>query len=300
MYLISRTISLAALALGLALASRTALAAPGVFADLDNDGQLSAGDVMVDDLLADGRFSTAEAEGPYTPPTGPVGLVIPASVKKLVTKDNLILIASGDVTIDADIQAASADALLLIVSTGGQIKVAPGVKLVGGDFVKLSAEGDILIGGGAGLSTKGHDFGNVLSIVSRTGDVVVGDKATLNGGGLCQVATPDVGGGQISIGPRSKLSASDGSVQVTAGLDLTMDGVQVTSPSIFLGSHASIHSPGHAMIRGASLKAGGDDGRIRIYADGVGGMVDLTDTRMRLSNLGNVLITADQVVHGSK
>jgi hypothetical protein len=51
------------------------------------------------------------------------------------------------------------------------------------------------------------------------------------------------------------------------------------------------------MIRGASLKAGGADGRIHIYADGgEGSMVDLSGTRMRISDHANVLISADTVI----
>jgi hypothetical protein len=274
-----------------------ATAQSGPFADLDNDGRLGPGDVAIGSLLADGRFSTAESEGDYVAPAGPVSVVIEG--KKIVLKGkSLVVIASGDLTVNASLMATTPDTLVLLVSTGGKITFGPDVRVNGGDFVKLSADGDIDLGNGCALTTKGRDFGDVVSVVSMHGNITIGTQCTLSGGGLLQVATPDDGGGQITIGGKSKLSAGEGNVQVTSGLDLTLDGVTISGPGITLGSHASIHSPGHAMIRGSQLRAGGADGRIRIYADGgTGSMVDLTDTRMRISDTGTVDISADQIVN---
>jgi len=285
------------LAAALALAT-SAFAADAVvpFADVDNDGVFGANDVDLTPLLADGRFDTAEAEGDWQPPTsGPVGIVVPAGARKFAPKGGVLLLAaSGDVTIAADLSNPVRDGAILLVA-GGAIHVAPGVKIAGGDFVKLVAEGDVTIGDGATLSTRGRDFEDRLSVVSRAGSVTVGERATLAGGGLCQVATAEETGGQITIGPKTKITGS-GNLQVTAGLDLMLDGAQLASPSMLLGSHASLRSPGHAMIRGATLRAGGRDGRIHIYADGgAGSMVDLTGTKMK-ANEANVLITADTVI----
>ncbi|HZP42047.1 MAG TPA: hypothetical protein VFD84_11135 [Candidatus Binatia bacterium] len=287
-----------ALALTFALVARPATADVGPFADLDGDGQLGPGDVPIADLLKDGRFSTAEAEGAYQPATGPVGVVVPASAKKLSLKSgNLVLIASGDLTIDADVNASSPDSVVLLVSTGGSITVAPGVRIAGGMFVKLSAAGNVTVGDGAAFQTRGHDFGDVLAIVSTGGSIDIGERVSLNGGGLCQIATADEGGGAILIGPKSKLAATAGNVQVTAGMDLVMNGVTITAPDLLLGSHAGERGPAEAYVRKSTLKAGGRDGRIRIYADGAGGMVDLSGTRMKIADTANLLITADQIVH---
>jgi hypothetical protein len=286
------------LALGLAFGPHTAAADVGPFADLDNDGQFTPGDVPISSLLADGRFSTDEAEGAYRPPVGPVGIVIPAGSKKITTKTgNLVLIASGDLTVDADLNAAGTDSIVLLVSTGGKITVAPGVHITGGMFVKLSAAGDVTVGDGSVFQTRGHDVGDVLAIVSTGGSIDIGQRVSLNGGGLCQVATADTGGGAILIGANSKLAATQGTVQVTAGMDLVMNGTQVSSPDILLGSHAGADGPAEAFIRSSMLKAGGADGHIHIYADGTGGMVDLSDTHMKLMDSANLLITADQIIH---
>ena len=272
-------------------------AGPGPFADLDNDGQFTPGDVTISSLLSDGRFSTNEAEGSYQPPAGPVGIVLPAGAKVSQRTGNLVLIASGDLTVDTDVSAVANDSIVLLVSTGGNITVAPGVHITGGMFVKLSAAGNVTVGDGASFQTRGHDFGDVLSIVSTGGSIDIGEKVSLNGGGLCQVATSDDGGGAILIGAKSKLAATAGDVQVTAGMDLAMNGVTVNAPGILIGSHASENGPAEALIEGSMLKAGGTDGRIHVYADGVGGMVNLSGTHMKLSDSANILITADQVVH---
>lgn len=295
---IARTAAPIVLALTFALGPQTAAADVGPFADLDGDGQFTPGDVMISDLLADGRFSTAEAEGAYQPPVGPVGIVIPAGAKKITTKTgNLVLIASGDLTVDADLNAAGVDSVVLLVSTGGKITVAPGVHITGGMFVKLSAAGDVTVGDGDVFQTRGHDAGDVLAIVSTAGSIDIGQRVSLNGGGLCQVATADGGGGAILVGDKTKLNATAGTVQVTAGMDLVMNGAQVSSPEILLGSHAGDRGPAEAFIRSSMLKAGGSDGHIHIYADGTGGMVDLSETHMKLANSANLLITADQIMH---
>lgn len=296
-----RPLTRAALAAALALVpATTAFTADATvpFADVDNDGVFGPNDVALTDLLTDGRFDTSQAEGRWQPPTsGKVGIVVPAGAKKVAPKGGVLLLAaSGDVTVASDLSNPVRDGAILLVSTGGGVHVAPGVKIAGGDFVKLVADGDVTIGDGATLATKGRDFEDRLSVVSRTGNITVGQKVTLTGGGLCQVATADDTGGQISIGPKSKVNGA-GNLQVTAGLDLTLDGTLIAAPSILVGSHASVHSPGHAMIRGATLKAGGDDGRIHIYADGgLGSMVDLTGTKVKVSDPANVLITADMVI----
>jgi hypothetical protein len=295
-----RPLTRAALAAALVLVPVTAaFSADAVapFADVDNDGVFGPNDVAITDFLADGRFNTSEAEGRWTPPAGKVGIVVPAGARRFAPKGGVLLLAaSGDVTVNADLSNPVRDGAILLVANGA-VHVAPGVKISGGDFVKLVAEGDVTIGDGATLATKGRDFEDRLSIVSRLGNITVGQKVTLSGGGLCQVATADDTGGQITIGPKSKVNGS-GNLQVTSGLDLTLDGSSISAPSILLGSHASVHSPGHAMIRGASIKAGGEDGRVHIYADGgEGSMVDLTGTKMKVSDQANVLITADMVLN---
>jgi hypothetical protein len=294
-----RSATRAALAAALVLVPVTAaLSADAVapFADVDNDGVFGPNDVALTDLLADGRFNTAEAETGWTPPAGRVSIVVPAGARRFAPKGGVLLLAaSGDVTVNADLSNPVRDGAILLVATGN-LHVAADVRISGGDFVKLVADGDITVGDGATLSTKGRDFEDRLSVVSRLGNITVGQKATLAGGGLCQVATADDTGGQITVGPKTRIAGS-GNLQVTSGLDLMLDGASISAPSILLGSHASVHSPGHAMIRGASLKAGGSDGRIHIYADGgEGSMVDLTETRMKINDHTNVLITADMVI----
>jgi hypothetical protein len=277
---------------------RAAASGAHAFVDVDNDGKYGPGDVVIDDLFADGRFDTSKAERGYTPPAGKVGVVIPAGARGLVPRNgNFILIASGDITVNESLTVTSKTRTLLLVSTGGKITVGDDVAIVGGAFMKLDAQDDVVLGDNCKLSTRGNSFSAVTAVVSHTGDVVVGSRCELTGGGLTQLATPEDGGGQVLVGNKTRISATRGTAQVTAGLDLMMDGTQVTSPNILLGSHASVHSPGHAMIRNAMLRAGTSRGRIRIYADGgSGSMVDLSNTKVRLSNPEFVLITADQII----
>jgi hypothetical protein len=301
--LVSLTVALALLALP-ALSSaghrrrRAAVDGSQAFVDVNNDGKYGPGDVAIGDLLSDGRFDTSKAERGYTPPAGKVSVVIPAGARGVVPRNNnFILIASGDITVNESLTLTSKIRTLLLVSTGGKITVGEGVSIIGGAFMKLDAEGDVVLGDNCTLSTRGNSFSAVTAVVSHTGNVTLGDRCVVNGGGLAQVATPEDGGGQINVGQKTKISSTRGTAQVTAGLDLMMDGVQVTSPSILLGSHASVHSPGHAMIRNAMLRAGSSNGRIRIYADGgSGSMVNLHNTKFRIGNPESVLITADQVI----
>lgn len=285
----------AAFALTLAVAP-AAMAVDEPFADLNNNGVFDGQDVLIGALLEDGRFSTDEAEGAYQPPAGPVGIVVPADARK-VTADDLVLIASGDVTIEADLTARDRESILLVVSTGGGITVAERTRLKAGNFLKLSAAGDVTVGDRCSFKTNGKDFGDVASLVSQTGNITLGERVLVKSGGLCQVATTDEGGGQIHIGDRSNLSSGTSAVQVTAGLDVEIDGARLTGPNLLVGSNQSVHSPGRAMILGSRLTGKGHDAFIRIYANGgTGSMVDLSDTTIKLKEEDNLLITADQIL----
>lgn len=300
---------LATVALAIGLGPAAVLAGgsqPVPFADLDNDGVFGPGDVAIADLIAnDGTFDTSQAEGKYTPPAGKVGIVVPGKFN--LKFPALVLVASGDITLAGDLTAAGSDSVMILVSTGGAIHLAPGVKVSADSFVKLSAQGDVEVGAGASIRSRSRDDGTVVAIVSQGGAIDVATKTTLSANGLVQLATADDTGGSIRLGARTKVTSGGGSVEITAGLDLTLDGVKVTGPSVVIGSHSSAHNalgtaaatkgPGFAAVRNSAIKGGMNDGLVQLYADGgAGSVLDLTGTQIKVPSDQSLMLDAAHII----
>lgn len=287
------------LALGLGIS--TAYAAEEPFADLDNDGVFSEGDVRIGKALAnDGQFTTEKAEGNYKPPQGPVGVVFPG---KFVSKKRALIVkASGNIIVNGDLGAAGAGGVIFLVSSGGSVTIGEGVRFTTDSILQVVGMEDVHVGGDCNLRSKSNDFG-MVSIASQAGDVSVGAGCQLGAAGMVEVTTGDLTGGSVRIGEGSRLVAGSGSLRVTAGEDLDVADATLNGRDVLMGSHRSTRTarsaggtgPGYAAIRDSQIRSSGD-GSVHLFASGDGSTLDITKTSVKAKDRDSVRYDADVIV----
>jgi hypothetical protein len=287
------------LVLGLGLGA--AYAAEEPFADLDNDGVFSEGDVRIGKALSnDGQFSTDLAEAGYKPPQGPVSVVFPG---KFVSKKRALIVkASGNIIVNGDLSAAGAGGVIFLVSSGGSVTIADGVRFTTDSILQVVGMRDVRVGGKCNLRSKSNSFA-MVSVASQEGDVEIGAGCQLGAGGMVEVTTGDLTGGSVRIGNGSRLIAGSGSLRVTAGADLDVSDATLNGRDVLMGSHRSARTargtgmgPGYAAVRNSQIKSSGD-GSVHLFAGGgKGSTLDITKTSVKAKKKGNVRYDADVVV----
>ncbi len=274
------------------------------FADMDNNGVYGEGDVLIGKLINnDGQFSTDKAEGGYRPQQGPVGIVVPTrfAAKKRV----VVLKASGNIIVNGDIAAGGLGGVIYLLSTGGSVHVADGVRFSTDSILQLIGLGDVTVGNDVQLRSKSNDF-SMVSIASESGDVSVGEGVDVSAKGLVEVVTGQTNGGGVSVGRGSRLLSGGGDARVTAHAELAMEGVKLQGRQVVLGSHGSARTtgraagamgPGYAEVRNCEIKVGSGLGSLHIFANGGdGSTIDISKTKMNVKKKENVTLDADVIV----
>ncbi|MCW5889758.1 MAG: hypothetical protein KIT14_04325 [bacterium] len=288
------------LALGLGISAAHAAEEP--FADLDNNGVFSEGDVRIGKALAnDGQFSTDRAEANYKPPLGPVSVVFPG---KFVSKKRALIVkASGNIIVNGDLSASGSGGVIFLVSSGGSVRIGDGVRFTTDSILQVVGMQDVTVGGRCNLRSKSGSFA-MVSIASQEGDVTVGDGCQLGAGGMVEVTTGDLTGGNVRIGKGSRLVAGSGSLRVTAGGDLQVTDSTLNGRDVLMGSHRSTRTsrsagkagPGYASIRGSQIRSSGD-GSVHLFASGGNGStLDITKTSVKSKSRNGVRYDADVIV----
>lgn len=284
-----RTWNTLLIALSLALGFGTASAAQAPFADMDNDGRFSEGDVDITRMIQDdGYFDTSELS------EGRVGIVVPGRVA--VRTRALVLVASGDITVDGNLTANGAGAVVFLMSNGGSVTISPGTKINTASILQVVAAGDVQIGDRASLRAKSHDF-SMISVASALGDVNIGERCTLGASTMVEMVTQTGKGGSVNVGRATRVTGGQ-SMRVTANEQVMADGTLLSADAILLGSHGgtpgrTAGAAGMASARGASIRS--RNGTVHIFADGAGGVIDLTNASVDAPGFG-VVLDADVVV----
>lgn len=289
------------LVLGLGLTA-AAHAAEEPFADLDNDGVFSEGDVRIGKALSnDGQFTTEKADANYKPALGPVGVVFPG---KFVSKKRALIVkASGNIIVNGDLSAAGAGGVIFLVSSGGSVTIADGVRFTTDSILQVVGMHDVSVGGNCNLRSKSNDFA-MVSVASQEGDVSVGAGCQLGAAGMVEVTTGDLTGGSVTIGEGARLVAGSGSLRVTAGGDLQVEDATLNGRDVLMGSHHSTRTgrsagsmgPGYASIRSSQIRSGGD-GSVHLFAGGGdGSTLDITKTSVKVKDRESVRYDADVIV----
>lgn len=293
-----RISSIITLALSVGIAAG-AVAQTEPFADVNNDGVYNAGDVLVGALVNnDGQFSTAKAEGSWVPRDGKVGIVVPG--KFVGKKRAVVLKASGDVVVHGAISVPGKGGAVVLLSTEGAVRVDPSVRIQADTIVQLVAMQDVEVGNGVELRGKANDF-SMVSLASQAGCVKVGKNVGLGAAGLVELATGEATGGSVTVGSGCRLASGAGSVRITAGDNVAIDGARVAARDVLVGSHASSalgraagKGPGLVTMRSSQVKSA--HGRVRVFADGPGGTIDMTKASVQAASQADVVLEADIVV----
>jgi len=284
-----RTWNTLLIALSLALGVGTASAAQAPFADMDNDGQFGDGDVDITRMIQDdGYFDTSELS------EGKVGIVVPGRVA--VRTRALVLVATGDITVDGNLTANGAGAVVFLMSSGGAVTIEPGTKINTNSILQVVAAGDVEIGDRASLRAKSHDF-SMISVASGNGDVNIGERCNLGASTMVEMATQSGRGGSVNVGPATRVTGGQ-SMRITANQQVTADGTLLSADAILLGSHGGLEgrtagAAGKASARGAAIRS--RNGTVHIFADGEGGVIDLTNATVQAPGF-SVVLDADVVV----
>jgi hypothetical protein len=284
-----RTWNTLSIALSLALGFGTASAAQGPFADLDNDGVFSDGDVDIEAMVEDdGYFSTSELT------EGRAGIVVPGKVS--VRTRALVLVASGDITVDGNLSANGAGAVIFLMSNGGNVTILPGTKINTASILQVVAAGDVEIGDRSQLRAKSHDF-SMISVASARGDVNVGGRCSLGASTMVEITTQTGSGGDVNVGPSTRVWGGN-SMRVTAGKQVMADESLLSADAILLGSHSGLEgrtAGGAGMVSAHGADIHSRNGTVHIFAEGDGGVIDLTGASVDAPGHA-VVLDADVVV----
>jgi hypothetical protein len=273
------------------------------FADLDNDGVFGQGDVPIGKLINnDGQFSTDKAEGAYKPQAGPVGVVFP---DRFVGKKRAAVVkASGDITVHGDINVPGQGGVIFLLSTGGSVHIADGLRFQTDSIMQFIALEDIKVGSNVEMRSKSNQFA-MVALTSQSGDVAVGDEANIGAAGLVELSTGQETGGSVTVGRGSRVASGSGSARVTAGDEVSIEDVRVTGRNVIIGSHGSSRAarsaggagPGYASVRNCQIRGNGGDASVRIFAEGGdGSTIDITRTKVQVKDRDALNLDADVIV----
>jgi hypothetical protein len=193
-------IVLASIALPISPAqASTAPSAPSCV-DINNNGVCDAGEPALAPLMNAGVFNTSTAQPGYTPPAGPVGVVLNSFP---LTADGLTITATGNITVNGKMKNPAATGVDL--ETGNNIVFGPGAQVQFG---------------------QGHCCANGITLFAQ--NLMIGPKVKIQVGGDDNLW--DIEADNVSIGASAKLTAvgDDTEIDVLAANALTLgNGVQL-------------------------------------------------------------------------
>ncbi len=255
--------------------------------DYNNNGVCDSGDTPIDTLLSTGIVNTTTMRVPGAPTrlAEPIGIVL-GSAK---IKNGASIVASGNVHVDGSV-ATGASGFLNITSTTGDIDVAPGANVRGGDLtVRLVAapRGSVAIGAGASVSSHGGDSPSSIDISGN--NVMIGEGASVVAQGY-NASLAVSAAGTLVVGHNVALMTSGpdegpGSTQISAHSDIDLNNAKLAGRGVKISALASSESPArHIAITGGSITIPHGDGTIELHADsGTDGTGSNTLTGVKLN-----------------
>ncbi len=238
--------------------------------DYNNNGVCDANDTPINTLLETGIINTTTMRVPGAPTrlVSPIGVVLGGGK----IKNGASIVASGNVHINGNVSTGG-NGFLNVTSTTGDIDVAPGTSVRGGDLdVQLVAApgGSVAIGAGASVTTHGGDGPSSITISGN--NVVIGDNASVVAQGYN--ASLSVGAaGTLLVGHKVTLETTGpdegpGSTRIAAHSDIDLSGAKLAGRGVKISALASSESPArHIAITGGSITIPHGDGVIELHAD---------------------------------
>lgn len=230
----------AALFLGLVMlaawAGEATAAAP--FEDVNDNGIFDGADKDISAV-----FQTTEFIYYKTPHS----IVIPAG-SPLTSPEKwagFYLQAGKSITVNANITSAAYAGLVDLRAIGGRLTIGPGVVLNGRDYLSLAARGDIVLGAGASLVSRGVSANlGTVQMRTETGDIVVGANVKLTT--LRDVFMTAVAG-DIAVGPGLRLSAPQGMLFADADR-VTINGAQLRFTGLIVHAADPVELKGNRLM----------------------------------------------------
>jgi hypothetical protein len=216
----------AALSLLLLLsASRVVEAAsPVPFEDVNDNGVFDGNDKDISAV-----FQTTEFIYFRTPHS----IVIPAGAPLTSPEKwaGFYLDAGKSITVNSNMTSAAYAGLVDLRAMGGRLTIGPGVVINGRDYVSLQARGDVVLGAGASLVSRGVSANlGTAHVRSEAGDVSVGASVKFNT--LRDVFMTAVAG-DITFGSGFRMNAAQGALFVDADR-ITLNGAQIRVIGVIL------------------------------------------------------------------
>jgi hypothetical protein len=264
-----RLLPLLVLALCAATMPARAQTAPAAFVDLGDDGVYDPGDIPLDQFLAPDSigFNQWVAQGAYKPTGRPVGVVIQS--RWLVgTGVYHQIVVSGHIRVHGDIVATRDETSVAFTTLGGDVDIAPRVKLSGrGDLSFQTLQGGrITVGDGVQLGTRGE---TATALLDSSGPLTLGTgvRGTLQGGGYADIMLLARNGITVGDGLAVKAPNHGGfHIIVNGDLDLTNASIRAGYIDLEAVSDAAHPLGAHVHLADSSLLQSYRNGDFRILA----------------------------------
>jgi hypothetical protein len=205
--------------------SRAVEAAPPVpFEDVNDNGVFDGNDRDISAV-----FQTTE----FIYFTTPHSIVIPAGVPLTSPEKwaGFYVDAGKSITVNSNMTSAAYAGLVDLQANGGRLTVGPGVVINGRDYVSLRARGDVVVGAGASLVSRGVSANlGTVHVRTEAGDVIVGARVkftTLRDVFMTAVA------GDIAMGSGLRMVAPQGMLFAEADR-ITLNDAQLRTAGVVL------------------------------------------------------------------
>jgi len=228
--------------LALSAGATRALAFEESFVDVDNDGLWSDGDLPLAPFLdPEGYGFDARFPQPgWVPRTHPVGIVVQG--RTYFTGEFVDVTATGNIIVRGDVQAKGRDCRVTLETLGGDITIEPNTRVKGSsDFVfEALFGGDIFVGAGATLQTKGEQSELGLK---ADGELVVESGTQIKIGGYYPWITLR-GADGVHLRPGVRIQGSSHSqIDVLSDADLDLIDVYLKAGYLRIQAQTSLRHP---------------------------------------------------------
>ncbi len=231
---------------------QTPMADPGFpYADSDGNGvfELASGDQQVDvSLLADGFFDTRKGEGNYAGSLD-ADLVVPSSVGTINSSSTkgIILLADGDLTVQASLVAsAERGSIKLISRTGGIVLGEPAAPTI-----TLDAPRVVVVVAKRGSIVADSVDATGLKIVLKAGTMVDLDSGQMTGDAAVVVRTR--GDGSLMLNNYDLLTTAAKAKVVVKSGDVDLTGAELNALKVVVKSVTTLDAQNSQLLACASV-----------------------------------------------
>jgi hypothetical protein len=207
-------------------------AAPVPFEDVNDNGVFDGNDKDISAV-----FQTTEFIYYRTPHS----IVIPAGVPLTSPEKwaGFFLDAGKSITVNSNMTSAAYAGLVDLRAMGGRLTIAPGVVINGRDYVSFQARGDVVLGAGSSVVSRGVSANlGTVHVRSEAGDVMVGAGVKFNT--LRDVFMTAVTG-DITVGLGLRVAAPQGALYAdTVAGGITLNGAQLRVAGLILQARGPV------------------------------------------------------------